>query len=475
MRQCGASRGRETSRPRTSFRWRVYLILPVLTLLLWAGCPAASGLVMQSNEGSAKTGTTATSSIVKDPGAKSSSAGQTQTTEYRLTPERYQKAVAYSRAGYSVYFVSVIWGIVALVVLLRSRIVAKLRDFAEQRSQRLWIQAALFVTPLSILLAILELPVRIYWHRLSLQYDQSVQGWGSWLLDWGKGELLAVVFGIFAALLLIAVIRWKPRTWWLYFWAAAVPLSAFLVFISPWVIDPMFHEFRPLGDTHPELVQAIGKLTARAGVPVPADKMFVMRASEKTNQLNAYVTGLGASKRVVIWDTMIKASKPDELLAVVGHELGHYALGHVVKGFLYGMAGMFLGLFVTYLALHWVLKRCGRAWSVRGQEDWAAVAVILLIANLGSFLAEPIGNGISRSIEHAADVYGLEVTHGILPDAAEAAAHSFQMMGEHDLEDPNPPAFIKFWLYTHPAIGERVSFAHNYDPWGKGQEPKYVK
>jgi STE24 endopeptidase len=406
---------------------------------------------------------------------KAEATPKTETTEYQLSPERYAKAIAYSRTGYSVYFASVLWGIVVLALLLKTKTVAKLRDFAEGQSKNFCLQAVLFVVPLSLLLGVLELPIRIYWHHLSLRYEQSIQGWSSWIWDWTKGELLEAGLGILIAMLLVAMIRWKPRTWWLYFWAAAAPLSAFLVFVSPWVIDPMFHAFRPLGETHLELVQAIGKLTAHAGVPVPADKMFLMEASKKTNQLNAYVTGFGASKRVVVWDTMISNSNRDELLAVVGHELGHYALGHVVKGFAYGVIGSFFGLCVAYLALQWSLKRWGTAWDVHGQGDWAAVAVLLLIANLTSFVSEPIGNGISRMQEHAADVYSLEVIHGIVPDGAEAAAHSFQVMGEHDLADPNPPALIKFWLYSHPPLGDRVSFAHNYDPWSKGEEPKYVK
>jgi STE24 endopeptidase len=446
----------------------------LLAALMVGGWIPAWGRLAQGGSAGA-IGTPESTVAAKANSATQTETPKTETKNYQLSPERYAKAIAYSRAGYSVYFVSVLWGIIALVLLLKSKTVAKLRDFAETQSKNFCLQAVLFVVPLSLLLGALELPIRVYWHHLSLRYEQSIQGWNSWLWDWTKGELLEAGLGILAAMLLVAMIRWKPRTWWLYFWAAAVPLSAFLVFVSPWVIDPMFHTFRPLGETHPELVQAIGKLTAHAGVPVPADEMFLMEASKKTNQLNAYVTGFGASKRVVVWDTMISNSNGDELLAVVGHELGHYALGHVVKGFACGVIGMFLGLYVAYLALQWILKRWGAAWDVRGQGDWAAVAVLLLIANVMSFVSAPIGNGISRMQEHAADVYSLEVIHGIVPDGAEAAAHSFQVMGEHDLADPNPPAFIKFWLYSHPPLGDRVSFAHNYDPWSKGQEPKYVK
>jgi STE24 endopeptidase len=448
----------------------------LLAALMVVGLIPTWATIAQS--GSASSTAAAAQSTAADQAnstTKTEAAPKAETKEYQLSPERYAKAIAYSRAGYSVYFASVVWGIVALILLLQSKMITKLRDLAEKQSKNFCLQAVLFVVPLSLLLGVLELPIRAYWHHLSLRYEQSIQGWSSWFWDWTKGELLGAGLGILIAMLLVAMIRWKPRTWWLYFWAAAVPLSAFLVFVSPWVIDPMFHSFRPLGETHPELVQAIGKLTTHAGVPVPADKMFLMEASKKTNQLNAYVTGFGASKRVVVWDTMISNSNRDELLAVVGHELGHYALGHVVKGFVYGVIGLFFGLYAAYLALQWILKRWGPAWDVRGQGDWAALAVLLLIANVISFLSEPIGNGISRMQEHAADVYSLEVIHGIVPDGAEAAAHSFQVMGEHDLADPNPPALIKVWLYSHPPLGDRVSFAHNYDPWAKGQEPKYVK
>jgi len=103
------------------------------------------------------------------------------------------------------------------------------------------------------------------------------------------------------------------------------------------------------------------------------------------------------------------------------------------------------------------------------------LAVLLLIGSVVGFFGEPIGNGFSRMQEHAADVYGLEVTHGMVPNSNEAAAHAFQVMGELDLADPNPTRIITIWLYSHPPLADRLEFAHNYDPWGKGEEPKYVK
>jgi STE24 endopeptidase len=402
-------------------------------------------------------------------------AARGKTDQFRLSKETYEKAVAYSKAWYRLYFVSVGWSLAVLWLLLRLRVVARLRDFAERGTRSRVLQAIIFVPGLLLLLGVLRLPIGIYGHGLSLRYQQSVQGWGSWFWDWAKAEMLSVALGFVVALILFAMIGWKPRTWWLYFWFAAVPLATFLVFVTPLVIDPMFNRFEPLKDKNPELVESIEKLTERAGMPIPAERMFLMEASAKTNQINAYVTGIGSSKRVVVWDNTIRKLTPGEVLSVVGHEIGHYALGHVVEGFAFFLATLLVGLYVAYRALGWVLERWGALWGIREPQDWAALAALLLIVEVLGFLAEPVGNGFSRRVEHAADVYGLEVTHGIVPDSSEEAAGAFQVMGEKDLADPNPSAFITFWLYSHPPIAKRVEFAHNYDPWGKGEEPKYVK
>jgi len=453
-----------------------------LLLLLGAGLQAVFPLrscAQQSEANPGSQGTAQAGADVKTRSEESATGSEPEAKPapdaYRLTPERYEKAVKYARTGYTLYFVSVAWGIFVLLLLLKLGIVAKLRDFAERVSGKLILQVLVFVPGLLLILAVLHLPISIYWHHLSLRYEQSIQGWGSWFWDWSKGELLSVGLGMVVALILISVIRWQPRRWWLYFWYAAMPLALFLVFISPWCLDPLFNRFTPLQEKHPELVQSIGKLTQRAGVPIPPERMFLMEASAKTNAVNAYVTGVGASKRVVVWDTTIQKSQPDEVLEVVGHELGHYVLGHVWKGFLFFAGGLLVGLYVAYRALEWVLARWGTAWRVRGQGDWAALAVLLLILHVLDFVGTPVGNAFSRMQEHAADVYGLEVAHGIVANSQDVAAREFQKEGEIDLADPNPSKFITFWLYSHPPLGERLKFAHDYDPWGKGEAPKYVK
>jgi Zn-dependent protease with chaperone function len=337
------------------------------------------------------------------------------------------------------------------------------------------VQGLVFAPLLVLTVAIASLPVRLYGHALSLRYEMSVQGWGSWFLDWTKEQLLMIGLGLILVLGLSAIMRKSPRRWWFYSWLAALPVVLFFVFIAPWFVDPLFNKFEPLQAGHPELVSAIGNLTKRAGVPIPADRMFLMKASEKTNELNAYVTGVGASKRVVIWDTTIQKATANETLYIVGHELGHYVLGHIWKGFLFSVVLMFVGFYALFRALNWALDLWSGDWRIYGQEDWASFAVLLLLLEIGMFLASPVINGYSRMQEHAADVYGLEITHGIIPDSSEVAAKSFQVLGEEDLADPNPPPFITFWLYSHPPIADRLVFAHSYDPWSAGQSPKYVK
>src|SRR6202521_5456238 len=322
--------------------------------------------------------------------SESETSERTRTEQYTLSHERQAKAVAYSRAGYTLYFASYFLGGLFLFLILRLGWAAKFRDIAENVSDKKWIQGLVFVPLLFLTIAVLHLPLRMYWHSLSLHYEQSIQGWGSWFWDWTKGELLDTAFGIVLVLSLFAVMRRNPRRWWLYFWPPAVLILLGLMVITPLVIDPLFNKFEPLSKEHPDLVASIEKLTKHAGVPIPPDRMFLMMASQKTNAINAYVTGLGASKRVVIWDTTIQKTSNDEALFIVGHELGHYVLGHVRSGFLVGAAGLLMALYLLFRGLHWTLDRWAGDWKIHGAEDWGSPGGMLLRLQELFFLSSPV-------------------------------------------------------------------------------------
>jgi Zn-dependent protease with chaperone function len=400
---------------------------------------------------------------------------KTETEQYTLSHERYEKAVAYSRAGYTLYFISIALGLSVLWMFLRFGFAAKIRDFAERFTENRFLQGLIFIPILVFAMNLLELPVHLYWHSLSLRYQQSVQAWDSWFLDWFKGEALVAGVAVVLGLMLFFLIRKSPRRWWLLFWLCALPILFFVFFISPWFVDPLFNKFEPLDKTNTELVTAIEKVTQRAGLTIPRDRMFLMRASAKTNQINAYVTGIGASKRVVVWDNTINKTTQNETLFIFGHEAGHYVLGHVRNGFLFFAFAFLIATYVSYRALHFLLGKYGATWKIYGPQDWASLAVLLLIFQAIAFAGTPIESAFSRWEEHNADVFGLEVIHGIVPNSGEVAAHSFQILGQEDLSDPNPPPFITFWLYSHPPLAQRLVFAHTYDPWSKGESPRYVK
>jgi len=406
------------------------------------------------------------------PAAPSSS---TQVQGYTLTPAQEGQAIAYARARHELYFFDVAYQIFLLAIMLQLRIAPAFRNWVIEWTDSGFGQIVVF-TPLVLLtLDILSLPTSIWSHRLALQYQQSVQDWGSWLSDWAKGEGVEIAIGILLVWILFAVIRKSPRRWWLWFWLAAVPLIILGAVVEPLIVEPLFFKFEPLANSQPRLAASIEQMTIRAGAPIPRDRILEMDASAKLKALNAYVSGLGASKRVVVWDTTIRRMTEDEVLFVSGHEMGHYVLGHVRDGILFSCGVLLVFLFLAYRLLHWTLARCGETWAVRGPADLASLPALILLLMVFGFLFTPISNAYSRHLERQADQYGLEVIHGLVPDAPVVAAAAFQVLGEVDLEEPNPSPAVKFWFYSHPPLDERMRFAQTYDPWSQGRAPEFVK
>jgi Zn-dependent protease with chaperone function len=396
-------------------------------------------------------------------------------TSYTLPPDRDKKARALSKVRLRLALVNLVYGIVALLLVLRWKWAPKFRDIAEGAAPGRFLQLLIFAPLIAISMDLFSLPTGIYENWIERQYGLSVQGWGSWFWDWAKGELISVIGAIIILAILYAVIRNSPKRWWFYFWLASVPLTLLLIFIQPLVIDPMFHKFEPLQQKDPALTAALEKMVQHAGQDIPPERMFWMGAGEKTTELNAYVTGFGASKRIVVWDNTIAKMNTPQIVFVAGHEMGHYVLNHIAKGLAFIEAFLLLTLYIAYRLIGWLLARWGTGWGIRDVSDWASYPALLLLLSLITTIAGPVLNTFSRHIEHQADQYGLEVTHGLTPDSGQVAAQSFNILGDVDLSDPDPNPLRIFLFYNHPAIPDRIQYALHYDPWGKGESPEFVK
>jgi Zn-dependent protease with chaperone function len=391
--------------------------------------------------------------------------------DYSLPADKLAKARHLTTVYTALHFSSLAWGIVQLILLLSLGAVAWMGDRAVALSRARWLQAYVFVFLLLLARTILNLPFGLYGHHLALVYNFSVQGWGGWFVDLGKSFLLnSLLYGALALLLFWLIGRY-PKRWWLAFWLAAIPITLALVYLNPIAIDPLFYKFEPLALHHPELSAQLEHM----GVP-PA-RQFLMEASAKVTTPNAYVTGLGGSKRIVVWDTSLSPgqSVSPGVLWMVGHECGHYALGHLRIGILLSLVSLPLALYLAYRFLNAMLTRFGARWRIPRQQDWGAVAILLLGWAVLNVVQEPISNTVSRQIEHNADIYGQEAIHGLVPDPQRAAKDEMDADGLRALSDPNPGRFIELWMFNHPATGRRAAFAKAYDPWAPGMEPKYFK
>ena len=245
---------------------------------------------------------------------------------YAPPPAEFARAKAYSHAHYRHFFINTLYGLLLLLVILRWRLAPKFRDLAERVSARRGVQLVIFAPLILLTIAILGIPPDIWDQSLDRAYGLSVQGWGAWLGDWALSHALMLIVETLLVGILYAVIRRSPRRWWFYFWLASIPILLALFFLQPIVIDPLFYTFKPLESVQPVLLAEMQKVVHRGGMDIPPDRMFVMNASSKQTGLNAYVTGFGASKRVVVWDNTIAKATIPETLFVFGHEMGHYVL-----------------------------------------------------------------------------------------------------------------------------------------------------
>jgi len=397
---------------------------------------------------------------------------------YTLPPDKLAKAIALSRIRDILDLVGTLWGLAVLGLLLATRAAAGLEDWARRASRYRWLQGLLFFAAFLVVITLANLPLDAFGHHVSMGYGISVQGWASWLGDQGKALGLAVTIGAPVLLLFNWIVRRWPRRYWLGAWVVTLPLLMLSVFVSP-LIETIFNQYEPLARNHPALVAELEKVVARTGTKIPPERMFLMKASVKTNGLNAYVSGLGVTKRIVVWDTTAGRIPNDEVQFIFGHESGHYVLHHILKGLVLSAFALFFVYWACARLAAWLARRFGSRWQLGKFEDRqdngtellasrAGFVVLFFVLSVAGFVLAPVDNTVSRYFEHEADVYGQEAIHGIVADPQKTAVAAFNALGGAWLEDPNPSPFIEFWTYDHPSVQTRANFALHYDPWATG-------
>jgi len=393
---------------------------------------------------------------------------------YSLPPEKLARAITLSRIRLILDLAGSLWGLAVLWLLLATRAAAGLAAWTERLQRRRWMQGLLFFAAFFVITTLAGLPLDAVGHQVSRHYGISVQGWGSWFGDLGKGLGLSVLIGAPLLLLFNRVVRVSPRRYWVWLWLVTLPLTVLSVFVEP-LIDPIFNKFEPLTAQHAALVTKLETVVARTGTNIPPERMFLMKASQKSNGLNAYVTGIGATKRYVMWDTATDRLPDDEILFIFGHESGHYVLNHIPKMIAGSSAATFFIFWACAGFAGWLAGRFGDRWQL-GEQMLASrpgFLVLLFALSIAGFVLAPASNTFSRYFEHQADVYGQEALHGLVADPQKTSVSAFNHLGEAWLEDPNPNSFVEFWTYNHPSVQHRADFAAHYDPWAGGGKGRF--
>jgi Zn-dependent protease with chaperone function len=260
------------------------------------------------------------------------------------------------------------------------------------------------------------------------------------------------------------LLRKSPRRWWLYSGLALVPFIVIGNLVAPIWNSPLFNKFEPMHDK--ALEARILALADRAGIE--GGRVFEVDKSVDTKTLNAYVAGLWQTKRIVLWDTIIARMDDRELLFVMGHEMGHYVLGHVWQGVALSSLLMLILLFAAYKTMGSILARWAHRFGFADIADVASLPLLLLVTSVFSLLITPAQLAFTRHLEHEADRFALEITQ-----TSHSAGTAFVKLQEDALANPRPGPLFTLWRASHPPLGERIEFSNDYHPWRTGAPLRY--
>jgi STE24 endopeptidase len=370
-----------------------------------------------------------------------------------LTPREQMLSEEYSKWKDLLFFLAVPYEWLIYFCLLTLGVAKALQTWVERATKWFTLRSVLYVFWLSLIVTAFSLPLNFVGYHLSRTYGISTQSVSTWLRDQFTDFFVDTVLLMLIATALYWLLRRFKRRWWLYAWALCVPFMIFFMFIQPVVIDPLYNDFYPLKDKKLE-----AKILALASeAHIPAEHVFEVNMSEKTNALNAYVTGIGSHARIVLWDTTLQRLEDEEVLFIMAHEMGHYVMKHIYWGIAGYIALAFFGLWIISKWIKWAIARWGEVVGINKLSDIASLPLFLLLVSLLSFAVSPFVNAVSRYEEHAADKYAIELTKN--PDAA---ISSFQKLTKAGLSEVNPPLIVKLFRYTHPTILERIVYLEEH-------------
>lgn len=370
-----------------------------------------------------------------------------------------------ARARSDAYFEGMYWlplwsALIALVlywVLLRFGISARIRDWADRTTTRGWLRIALYALPFTLLTAVLTLPWTIYTDFVrEAQYGMANHSFGGWFGDWMKDLALDLVVTPLMFMAVFAVIRHFPRVWWLLGAGLMTLFIAFGAMVAPVFVAPLFNTYTemPAGPLRDRIV------AVAAANHIPAEHIYVSDASRQTKRISANVSGMGPTIRITLNDNLLNRTSPDEVVAVMGHEMGHYVLNHV-RNLILGFAVVIALIFFAVSRIAPMLIRRNPEWGVRDVGDTASTPVLLGLATVAGLILTPVQNTLIRTNEVAADRFGLDAARQ--PDAFAKVA---MRLSEYRKISPGPVE--EFLFYDHPSGENRVRMSMQ---WKKDHVP----
>jgi STE24 endopeptidase len=369
--------------------------------------------------------------------------------EPTLGPEFSDKQVARHGAfrgpGYLSFILVTIIELVTLIALARG-VFGDLYEVIRKIPGGWWVHALIAGAAVALIMTLVTLPMGyVRGYANARAWGLSTQDVGGWLSDNAKGAAIGMVLAAISALAFFAIARWQPRVWWIVGWAAFTLLTIAITFLYPIVIAPLFNKFTPISDD--QLATDIRALASDAGITV--DEVLVADASRRTTAENAYVAGLGATKQVVVYDTLLAGGGPRDVKFVVAHELGHRREAHILKNVAIASAGLFIG----FALLAWLVGRGSvLGWAgADGISDLRVLPALLLFAAIASLLALPVESSISRAFESTADDIAIELT-----EDSDAAVRAFRRLAFSNIADLRPHPVAVWTLFSHPPIPDRI-------------------